>query len=420
MHRTPAILLILLPLYLVRFSVFGIPTTLFEALLYIVFFIAGLRASRGGALKELFSLPQEKLFRAGLLLLVLGAVLSATLNPTLHSFGILKGWFFDPLLMFLLIRNAGDNARRGLFPAYAISGLCVALVALGYVLLGSLTYDERLRAFFESPNHLAMYLAPAMLIAFANFQFSIFPPKADPPSADNFQASRAKRLFWILCFVLCAFVLYLTKSHGAWFGVFGALVLGLFVPRLTARFRVIVIVIVIVGGALTPFLAVRFWPNLQNTFHISERSSASSRMMIWRSAFAIVGDNALFGIGPGNFQNRYLAEQKNYPPYLEWAVPQPHNLYLAFWLQTGLLGLIGFLLLLWWFFKKTLNNWTLDIRYLAFVVMLYILLHGTVDTLYWKNDLSVVFWALLALAFMPVDKKDLLAASSQKNFQDPF
>ena len=30
----------------------------------------------------------------------------------------------------------------------------------------------------------------------------------------------------------------------------------------------------------------------------------------------------------------HLSEyQKHFPPYLEWAVPQPHNLYLAFWLQ---------------------------------------------------------------------------------------
>ncbi|MDO8557682.1 MAG: O-antigen ligase family protein [bacterium] len=400
MYHIPIILFGLTPLYLVRFGVFGIPTTLFEALLYIAFFIASAQASRKGAFKELFSLPREHMFRAGLLLLVLGVIFSVALNPTLRSLGIIKGWFLDPFLMFLLIRNAGDNVRRKLFSAYAVSGLCVALIALGYVFAGSVTYDGRLRAFFESPNHLAMYLAPAALIMLWRFVVT---------------SSKQKRILFGMALVSLLAVLYLTGSFGAWVGVVGALVLGLFVPRLTAKFRVIVIVIVIVGGALTPFLATRFWPFLQEMFYVPERSSASSRMMIWRSALVIGKDNTVFGIGPGNFQDRYLAEQKNYPPYLEWAVPQPHNIYLAFWLQTSLLGLVGFLLLLWWFFKQTLDNWTLDLGHLAFIVILYILLHGAVDTLYWKNDLSVVFWGLLAIASLQSVSHSSMSSGSDKS-----
>src|SRR3989338_7558911 len=98
---------------------------------------------------------------------------------------------------------------------------------------------------------------------------------------------------------------------------------------------------------------------------------------------------------PEIFRGGFLGKQKNYPPYLEWAVPQPHNIYLAFWLQTGLLGLTGFLLLLVWYFKKLLNNLSLVVSCWLLVVMTYTLLHGSVDTLYWKNDLSFMFWALL-------------------------
>ena len=192
-------------------------------------------------------------------------------------------------------------------------------------------------------------------------------------------------------------VLLLTTSHGAWFGVAGALFASFVFSKISEKLRIIFLTAGIVLGMTAPIFAVRFWPRLQNAFGISERSSIASRIQIWRSAFAIGRENPVFGIGSGAFQEEYLVYQKNYPPYLEWAVPQPHNIYLAFWLQTGFLGLAGFLLLLVWFFRKSLNDRMLDVGFWIFLVMLYTLLHGSVDTLYWKNDLSVIFWALLAL-----------------------
>ncbi len=33
-----------------------------------------------------------------------------------------------------------------------------------------------------------------------------------------------------------------------------------------------------------------------------------------------------------------------------------------------------------------------QITYISLAIMLYILLHGLVDTTYFKNDLAVVFW----------------------------
>ncbi|KKQ00231.1 MAG: hypothetical protein US09_C0017G0018 [Candidatus Moranbacteria bacterium GW2011_GWD1_36_198] len=93
--------------------------------------------------------------------------------------------------------------------------------------------------------------------------------------------------------------------------------------------------------------------------------------------------------------------QKYYPPYLEWAVPQPHNIFLAFWLQTGFLGFIGFLFLLLFTFTtlwqqlKNKKNTALTAPLLGFFI--YSILHGLVDTIYWKNDLAFLFWICLFL-----------------------
>jgi O-antigen ligase len=106
------------------------------------------------------------------------------------------------------------------------------------------------------------------------------------------------------------------------------------------------------------------------------------------------------GIGPGMFQDYYLKYQSHFPvSYLEWAVPEPHNLFLAFWLETGLLGLAGFIWLLAIFFKKLFLLFKKSNYFATILIMLmgYILIHGLADTTYFKNDLSVVFWLAVAL-----------------------
>jgi putative inorganic carbon (HCO3(-)) transporter len=113
----------------------------------------------------------------------------------------------------------------------------------------------------------------------------------------------------------------------------------------------------------------------------------------------MIKSNPFFGIGPGNFQNKYLEYQKYFPPYLEWAVPQPHNLFLAFWLEAGVIGLIGFIWLLVLFFrdnKKAIeNNRLYGTLYLA--IILYFLFHGLIDTTYWRNDMAILFWMVVAI-----------------------
>ena len=130
--------------------------------------------------------------------------------------------------------------------------------------------------------------------------------------------------------------------------------------------------------------------------------SIKSRLVIWQSAWEILKDHPLIGIGPGMFQKYYLDYQPRFEPYPEWAVPQPHNIFLAFWLQTGLLGLIGLVWLLAVFFRETkkgLNPGQGSILMIILMAaMIYVIVHGLVDTTYWKNDLAIIFWLITALA----------------------
>ncbi|MDP3962279.1 MAG: O-antigen ligase family protein, partial [bacterium] len=128
---------------------------------------------------------------------------------------------------------------------------------------------------------------------------------------------------------------------------------------------------------------------------LENRSSFASRMMIWQSAGKMIADNPIFGIGLGRFQEVYLEYQKYFPPYLEWAVPQPHNLYFAVWLQTGLMGLIGFTLLIAWVIFLLVKNKSRESALLLGLLTLY-LLYGLFDTPFFKTDLAFAFWLVIA------------------------
>jgi O-antigen ligase len=159
---------------------------------------------------------------------------------------------------------------------------------------------------------------------------------------------------------------------------------------------------------LTIFLIFFIFENnsekLNSLLQLDERSSLNSRLMIWKSALKILSDNWLWGIGPGNFQIKYLEYQKYFPLYLEWAVPQPHNLFLAFWLQTGLIGFLGFILLIINFFcqiiKRILprnDSYCHKYSLIILAIILCTLINGLFDTPYWKNDLSLIFWSIFFL-----------------------
>lgn len=273
----------------------------------------------------------------------------------------------------------------------------MALVSLFYFFNHNLTYDGRLSGFYLSPNYLAMYLSPVLILSLWLYSYL------------------KKRLIVFLVFVgqcLLLLVIYLTYSYGAWTGLITALFFVLVTMRYYGRFfkdfnkkknifyLFGVIFLIIIFFFLFQINSQKFQGLIDFSY-----PSLSSRFVIWQSAWEMTKDHSLNGIGPGLFQKYYLDKQISLNSYPEWAVPQPHNLFLAFWLQTGLIGLIGFLWLLIRFFKtsfscllKNKNSYADKLLLIILMaVMVCVLVHGITDTTYWKNDLSIVFWLVTAL-----------------------
>jgi len=376
-----------LPLYLVRFKIGWIPTNLLELMiggLFIIWLVSRNWINQVRFKKAAFFLP--------IFLILFGVTISALFSVDIQtSAGIWKSWFIVPLIFFIVAISSIRTKKqvRDILIALTLSGMGVVLIALFYWLNNKLTYDGRLGAFYLSPNYLAMYLCPILILSF--YLYSCFKKKF------------LKILLFIVHYSLFI-VIYLTYSYGAWLGILAGLIFlliisfrGSILPKNKRRFLYLTsfFLLLIILAFLWQIPGQKFQGFLDFSY-----PSLKSRLIIWQSAWEIIKDHPLIGVGPGMFQKYYLAFQAKLPLYLEWAVPQPHNLFLAFWLQTGLLGLIGFIWLLALFFRIGLEKlFTVHCSLFAVLMaaMIYILIHGLVDTTYWKNDLAIIFWLVIAL-----------------------
>jgi putative inorganic carbon (hco3(-)) transporter len=393
MRRTLFIIPALTPFYLIKISVFGLPTNVFE-IIAVAALLLDFPQWKNIELQKFWR--ENKLLCWGILFILLGITSSLLYNKTYAvSFGILKSWFLLPIafsfVLFSNLKNRGD----ALFVLKSIyySIFIIALIGLFYKLVHLVTFDNRLQAFYNSPNYLAMFLAPGIFLGL------------------YFLRTQAKNSRWkyfsIASLLIIAFALYLTYSYAAWIAIATSFAIWFFISRIKNYGKYILTAATI---CIFLFVTQLSSPKFSDLINKDPRSSFASREMIWQSSLKILTDSPFFGIGAGNFQAKYLDYQKYFPLYLEWAVPQPHNIFFAFWLQAGLIGLLGFMTVIFCIFstlaKLIKKRRDTDLAFALSAVFAYILVHGLVDTTYWKNDLAFLFWIFAFLViFISSDSK---------------
>jgi O-antigen ligase len=383
-----------LPLYLVRLQVFKIPTTVLELMLYGLFMLWIIKRGYKGLW---MALKHERLLIWGIVLLVIGVSIATIFSWDIRlSAGIWKAWFSDAILFFLMFVSIIKKENlKNVFNAWIFSGFVVAIISLIYLIQGNFNYQGRLQGIFDSPNFLAMYIAPILIILLGKiYSLRKTTSQAEcmvrtrPRISAAASLGRMTRVFVRIGFSLTAIlffaIIFFTKSYGAWLGILGALVFGAVVYLYKRNKKILVLSIILIGFVLVLIAGLSKIKSLEGL------QSFDARFEIWKTAINSFISYPITGIGPGTFQDYF-------PPYPKWGVPQPHNIFLAFLLQTGLVGFVGFMLILVWFFSSC-GRPTVGWRQLVIVcLMIYILAHGLVDTTYWKNDLAIMFWMIIGM-----------------------
>ncbi|MEK7452793.1 MAG: O-antigen ligase family protein [Patescibacteria group bacterium] len=397
--------------YLLRFEIFNIPTTFIELCiyftlsLYIILIFIDNKKEKLGKIREIFY--QNKPLFFGISIFIIGAFVSSMFSSdTRISFGIFKAYFIDPLLLFIIfISIVSENRIKYFILSFVFSGIFISIISIVYLLLGKVTYDNRLESFFNSPNFLAMTLAPVILAIISILL--------------NSKKYKRLNLFLLGSLIIVFIPFILTYSYGAILGLFIAIFFSISLSLKSTKFKIMLSLMILILSLIIFYFQLGD-KKTQDIIFNDQRSSIASREMIFESSLLILKDNYIFGIGPGMFQEYYLNYQNKFKePYLEWAVPYPHNIFLAFWIQNGIFGLAGFLIILISVFSDSIKlvrrsqpSFTASVGLFVSSFFIYFSIHGIVDTPFWKNDLALTFFLFLGVVL--ILKSELLNSRSSK------
>lgn len=156
-----------------------------------------------------------------------------------------------------------------------------------------------------------------------------------------------------------------------------AIVFPLFFIKNKMRYLITTIILIIVSfaiGSQSNYIKKRFSTELAGDLVLNKKYTVNDpepRILRWRCAMEIIEKKPLFGHGTGEeiglLKEKYL--QKNMMLSYSEAF-NTHNQYLAVLIKNGILGLIAFLLMLFYFFRIAIK--AKDFIYFSFLIILSI------------------------------------------------
>lgn len=376
--------IVLLPAYLLKISLFsGATINVLDIFLILSICCNLLYIFKTAHLKDFLSLKTH--IWIALALIIFGFFMSFFINAEkevlLDSIGILKSFLILPILFSLTVSYLTHNkllSVKKLFFSYLLVTSFLSIFGVFYFFFEKLTFDGRLEIFLNSPNSLAMILAPGIIILTAFLK-----------------DKKGFSYFFILVILLFhIFSTVATQSLGCFFSLAILPIILLF--KKTTRISYSKVHFSLISFTIFTSISLFFLPSFLKQINYQQKtppSSIDSRIVIYRVSKQIISENFLWGIGPGNFQKYYLSQQKYHPPYPQWAVPHPHNNLLLIMAEGGFFVLLGSILLI----VNTPQTKKIPFGTLLLFILFYFGLHGVVDVTIWKNDLSVIFWLILGL-----------------------
>ncbi len=369
------------PAYNLRFHVGPLPSTVLEVLLLLAI---GL-----GAHAHWRELPWRNPYTIPAALLLAGAGIDTVFTASDHvkALGIWRAYFLEPMAAGLVIAALARRRERArlLLAGLGCAGLVVAVANLVVdgVALATHSFNQVTPqvAIFQTNNAVALYLEPLAAVALAIALHS---------------EVRRERLAAGAGFGLFALAILLSYSRAGWATLIVlAMVVAVFHRR---RWLVLGAALVLVAAAVAGShqvrhrIAVEFEPDNQN-------NTLNLRRRLWASTLNLLAHRPLVGGGLNGFRSavaRYRVDG-----YAENLI-YPHNLVLNFWAETGLVGLAGILLALVQGVRTCRRGlaagpWARSLAIGLLGALAAIVVHGMVDVPYFKNDLAVAFWALLAI-----------------------
>lgn len=375
----------LLPLYLMRTSIGPFPTTLLELLFLALLSVAVLKNKL--KIRNLPAGRQGLKLEIPIALFLLAATIGVFVSPDkVSALGILKAYFVEPIIFFLLIsQNLNDKKYFCLMlRALLLSALVISLWAIlqkftGWGIPHPWVEERRVTGPYPYPNAVGLFLAP-LIIFFLYMK--------------RYMGEAWKKIV-ILSLPLMFAAIILAKTESGLMAI--TIVLAALIIR-AQKDKTKRIAAVALAFTIAFVLASQPAPLKPITDKLLLKDwSGIVRRVTWNETTKMLKDRPVFGAGLAGYQ-------KTLAPYHTSKIEiflYPHNIILNFWSELGLLGLLTFVWLIAAFLIKV-KKMVKDEQLRPFALasggaMAVMLIHGLVDVPYFKNDLSMLFWLMLAI-----------------------
>lgn len=426
------LLFLSLPTYLIRFKIGPLSSTIMEILvLWVIGVGAILFFQKGAVLARIREQVKEnKLLFSGVFLFLLGTTISIfTAVDIQKALGEWRAFYVEPVLLFLVLASSPPirGSWRGsiLFPLI-LSGLATSILAIYQHFTGWLvpyafwenraTY--RVTAWYGFPNAVGLFLAPLIPLTIYLIKNTKYKHQNTSTKIQinlNYQTSNRqistssiepladKLEYWNLLFedylflgacilflLSVPFALLFAKGSGPIIGTLAGAGLLLLWNKKT-RWPAIAIGLL----SLSSILGLSGLSPIKQELLFQDRS-AQLRLDMWKETKEFLRDHPIRGAGLASYEERIVPYRQD--RRIE-VFHHPHNLFLTIWVNTGLVGLVGFIFIVIWCLWQIRKNKTQEIKFFLSSLVV-ILVMGLVDSPYIKNDLAILFWLLPALLLM--------------------
>lgn len=369
-----------LPLYLIRFKIGPLPTTVLEVYLLVLFVVATL--GFGIAIwKKGWKETGE--WKWPVLLWTIATLAAVFWSPSIVTgLGLWRAYVLEPVLVFVLLFGLREVVdRKRIEQSMRIVITIVGFWAIFQFITGqgipspwnvSIAEGRRATGPFPYPNALALFVVP-----FGAYLFSRW--------------IEAKREWWLLAsWAMAGLSALLAKSDGGLIALAATTWLVLVARRETRRVAIVLAVVGIVF--ITAVASLRGALIEQATF---SGWSGRVRTWTWTETWNMLKDRPVLGAGFGGYPIVFKPyHEKTFIEIFQY----PHTIVFNVWSEAGLVGLFAFgWVIVTWVRRR--------VSWIAMAPLIAILIHGLVDVPYFKNDLAVAFWLLVFLTTMSLDHK---------------
>lgn len=306
--------------------------------------------------------------------------------------GAWKSFYIEPFILFLVLFFAKDSidTNMDIVLPLILCGLATSILAVYQHFTGWMVpwafwengNTFRVTSWYGFPNGVGLFLAPLVALAGAIIWRRFTTKQEEKWEVKRF-GNLALLISCIFLFTVGPLAIWYAKSTGGLIGIISSIGLLLLYDRRT-RWPSIAIGLISIISLMNMSSLV----NIKDEIFLRDRSG-QIRIAIWKETVELLKDRPLLGAGLSSYDERIVQYHTMVNGEGIEIFHHPHNIFLTMWVNLGLLGLIGFLLILIGFYTKGYILYPILITTMTALVVT-----GLVDSPYIKNDLAVLFWMM--------------------------